>query len=131
MMTDVKYLSAHYRTHSMELKQRAMDLAAKDVNDPVHLGGTNVRGQGLESVTTETDPDHIPEKESMNVLQERGSVIVRGIMRGHTVVKGTMTEQEIVIVRGIVKEKGKIFRSKYKPLVLTTPNHQLIPAQEN
>lgn len=90
----------------MELKQRAMDLAAKDVRDHVHHGDTKERGQDLENVNTEIDLDHILEKENMTDTQEKGREIVSVTMRGHTVVKGTMTEQEIVIEREIVKGKG-------------------------
>merc|ERR1711874_370059 len=82
------------------------DLAARDVSVQDHQGGTNVRDQDPESVNIETDLDRTPEKESMNV-QEKGSEIVSVIMRGHTVVKGTMTEPEIGIEREIVKGKGK------------------------
>merc|ERR1712106_14344 len=103
-MTDVKFLSAHYRTHSMELKPRAMDLAVRGVSDLVHQDVTNVRDLDPESVNTETDPDHIPEKENMNVPQEKGRGSVSVTMKGHTAVKGTMPEIEIVI--GIVRGKG-------------------------
>lgn len=106
MMIDVKFLLAHYRTHYMELRQRAMDLAAKDVRDLDHHGDTKERGQDPESVNTEIDLDHIPEKESMTDTQEKGRETVSVTMRGHTVVKGTMIEQEIVIGREIVKGKG-------------------------
>lgn len=109
MMTDVKFLLAHYRTHYMELKQRAMDLAAKDVRDLVHHGDTKERGHDPESVNTEEiDLDRILEKEIMNDTQEkgRGGETVSVTMRGHTVVKETTTEQEIVIARENVKGKG-------------------------
>jgi len=108
MMTDVKFLSAHYRIHYMELKQRVMDLAAKDVRDLVHHGDTKERGQDPENVNTEIDLDHTQEKESMTDTQEKGRETVSVTMRGHTVVKGTTTEQEIVIAKEIVKGKGNL-----------------------
>lgn len=107
MMTDVKFLSAHYKTHYMELKQRAMDLAEKEVRDLVLHGNTEEeRGQDQENVNTEIDLGHILEKGSMTDTQEKGRETVSVTMRGHTVVKGTMTEQEIVIGREIEKGKG-------------------------
>merc|ERR1711915_41443 len=80
----------------MQLKQRAMDLAEKEVRDLVLHGNTEEeRGQDQENVNTEIDLGHILEKGSMTDTQEKGRETVSVTMRGHTVVKGTMTEQEI------------------------------------